>query len=170
MHARAGCTCACAWCPHARTTADALPCLVDGCAQGVPGVVVGGAFGGAAGYVTERIEQARAYISGAYHERVETEKQNAAQMASTHEELKSLDEVRVRADDPEEAAELTRAMLEFLAEPANWCASATPAASTPLSLSLPPSADATMAISLRVSPALLLDAVFAASVPTARQP
>ena len=86
---------------------------------GVPGVVVGGAFGGAAGYVTDRLEQARAYISGAYHDRVETERRNVQQMQSAHDELKSLDEVRVRSADPEEAAELTDAMVEFLCRPCN---------------------------------------------------
>ena len=86
---------------------------------GVPGVFVGGAFGGAAGYVTERIEQARAYIHGAYNERVETEKRNHEAMQSTHAELKALDEVRVRASDPEEAEALTQAMVAFLLEPVN---------------------------------------------------
>ena len=86
---------------------------------GVPGVVVGGAFGGAAGYVTERIEQARSYISGEYNNRLETERINRQQMASTHDELKALSQVTVHSEDPDEAAALTRAFTSFLKEPAN---------------------------------------------------
>jgi len=86
---------------------------------GVPGVVVGGAFGGAAGYVTERIERARQYVHGAYNDRVATERLNEEQMASTYDQLKALDEVRVRSSDEAEARELTDALSAFLQEPTN---------------------------------------------------
>ena len=89
---------------------------------GIPGVVVGGVFGGAAGYVTERIEQARTYVASAYGERVAAERAVEQQMAAASNELNSLDEVRVRPTsdaNTEEAAGLTADFVEFLALPAN---------------------------------------------------
>ena len=86
---------------------------------GVPGIIVGGAFGGAAGYVTERIEQARSYVASAYGERVATERQIKEQMAAANSELKALDDVRVLSADADEAAELTAQLAAFLAMPCN---------------------------------------------------
>jgi len=86
---------------------------------GVPGVIVGGAVGGAAGYVAERIDQVRTYVQDAYGERVETERQNAEQMAHASDELSSLEEVRVVSADPEEAEALATEFREFLARPCN---------------------------------------------------
>lgn len=86
---------------------------------GMPGLLVGGAFGGAAGYVTERIEQARSYVASAYGDRVETEHRNAAEIAAAHRELKALADVTVRCEDPEEAEQLRQAMVAFLTHPPN---------------------------------------------------
>ena len=88
---------------------------------GVPGVVVGGAFGGAVGYLTEKVEKATAYVHGEYKTQLKNEKMNEQQMASTESELKQLDEVRVRSDDEEEAEALTQQLIEFLDEPSNRC-------------------------------------------------
>ena len=54
---------------------------------GVPGLIVGGAFGGAAGYVVDRLDQARSYVTDAYGERLHVEQQNANQMAMARSEL-----------------------------------------------------------------------------------
>ena len=86
---------------------------------GMPGLLVGGAFGGAVGYVTERVDQARAYVASAYGERVETDRRNAAEIAAAHQELISLADVSVKCDDPEEAEELKQQMIEFLSQPCN---------------------------------------------------
>ena len=86
---------------------------------GVPGLIVGGAMGGTAGFVADRIERVRSYISDAYCERVDTEQQNAAQMAAASSELQNLDEVTVKSADPEEAAELAAALKDFLCRPCN---------------------------------------------------
>ena len=64
-----------------------------------------------------------AELTNEYNERLETEKKNVADMQSTHSQLKSFDEVSVRSEDPEEADELTFALVDFLKTPANWCAS-----------------------------------------------
>jgi len=86
---------------------------------GIPGVLVGGAFGGAAGYVAERIDQVRSYVTDAYGERVETEKANAEQMARASDELHSLEEIRVVPADAEEAARLSAALAAFVDKPCN---------------------------------------------------
>jgi len=86
---------------------------------GVPGIIVGGAFGGAAGYVAERIDQVRKYVSDAYGERVATEQTNAAEMAKASEALAALDQIRVMSKDPTEAAELAAALEAFLDRPCN---------------------------------------------------
>ena len=86
---------------------------------GVPGIIVGGAFGGAAGYVAERIDQVRKYVSDAYGERVATEQTNAAEMAKASEALAALDQIRVMSKDPAEAVELAVAFEAFLDRPCN---------------------------------------------------
>ena len=88
-------------------------------AAGIPGLLVGGALGGAAGVVAERFEHARAYVAEAYGARVEVEQRNAAEIAAAHEELNALADVTVSCEDAEEAEALKQAMIRFLLCPSN---------------------------------------------------
>lgn len=86
---------------------------------GVPGMIVGGAFGGAAGFLTDRIDRVRAYITDAYGDRVQVEQQNEKEMAKAEAELRSLDEIRVASNDPMEAEALAAALSDFVERPCN---------------------------------------------------
>ena len=88
---------------------------------GMPGLLVGGAFGGATGYVAERIDQACNYVTSAYGERVDSDRRNEAEIAAAHNELTALADVTVRCADPEEAEELRNELIAFLEAPANQC-------------------------------------------------
>lgn len=86
---------------------------------GVPGLMVGGALGGAAGYVASRLESATSHVAAAYSSRLQLDAANAAEVAETAAELRKLHAVHVQSSSEEEEAELTAALLAFLALPHN---------------------------------------------------
>ena len=94
-----------------------------GSPAGIFGVVLGGATGGAAGLVVEKLEGVRSSVSHAYHERVQREEEAAEQQQAMVEELQGVpDEVTLVEGGGEEggALEACRAELrDFLALPAN---------------------------------------------------
>ena len=94
-----------------------------GLAGWIVGVVLGGATGGAAGLVVEKLEGFRSSVSAAYQEKVQQEEEAAEQQQAMVEELQGVpDEVTlVEAGGEEEGAlEACRAELrDFLALPAN---------------------------------------------------
>ena len=94
-----------------------------GSPAGIFGVVLGGATGGAAGLVVEKLEGFRSSVSHAYQEKVQREEEAAEQQQAMVEELQGVpDEVTlVEAGGEEEGAlEACRAELrDFLALPAN---------------------------------------------------
>mmetsp|Transcript_40973 Transcript_40973/g.124100 ORF Transcript_40973/g.124100 Transcript_40973/m.124100 type:complete len:242 (+) Transcript_40973:728-1453(+) len=86
---------------------------------GVPGLVVGGALGFAAGYFAEQVDAARGHVARAYATRVQRERRVESERANTRKALEALETVSVQSDDPEEAARTSADLTAFLCAPCN---------------------------------------------------
>mmetsp|Transcript_13262 Transcript_13262/g.42046 ORF Transcript_13262/g.42046 Transcript_13262/m.42046 type:complete len:439 (-) Transcript_13262:138-1454(-) len=86
---------------------------------GVPGLVVGGALGFAAGYFAEQVDAAREHVARAYATRVQRERRVESERANTRKALEALETVSVHSDDPEEAARTSADLTAFLCAPCN---------------------------------------------------
>lgn len=86
---------------------------------GVPGVVVGGAIGFAAGMLVEAVDDVRSRVTKAYATIVKNEERAAAQQQHARETLEAIETISVCAESDVEAEALSRQLGEFLLRPAN---------------------------------------------------
>jgi hypothetical protein len=86
---------------------------------GVPGVLVGGAIGFAAGMLVETVGEVRSKVSTAYRAVLRSEERAVAHQAHARSTVGAIETISVSSDDPAEASALASQLGDFLLRPPN---------------------------------------------------
>lgn len=86
---------------------------------GVPGVLVGGALGFAAGMLVETVGEVRAKVATAYRAVLRSEERAVAQQQHARSTVGAIETISVSSEDPAQAEAVAMQMSDFLERPAN---------------------------------------------------